>query len=477
MSDNIEIHIYGAHSLLKGDYPKDVAKGITSYQVQGFQFSKAFRKGVWDGRKHLLNTRTGAFPTGLVRMVKEAIEGTGLVVDVVDHRNPPTPTKAGFDLIGVKFDYPYDYQLDACKKMVEAKQGIVKMATNAGKTAVSAAVTQYLGLPTLFVVSSVELLYQGQKRFLEYLGLTEKEIGIIGDGIWQPGTFVTIAMLPTLEARISTSECIDFLKSIEVLFFDEMHHLGSDGWFTVSTLCNAYWRFGLSGTPCRTDGADLRLVAAVGEQIVDVSNKLLVERGVSAQATIFWDKITEPVLKKKLPYPTVYKQGVVENAQLLNKVVDWVRVFRDAGLSTLVLCEDISHGILIDDALWTDIVPMVPHQFIHGEEDTDTRRTALENFANRKLPVLISSRILDEGVDVPTIDALILAGSRKSKIRTLQRLGRGLRGKKLIVVEFANFCHRYLLKHSLERMSQYKEENCFSIRESGPNLSLIQNLK
>lgn len=474
------IDIYGAHSQLRGVYPKDLVKRVTSYPVQGAQFSKAFKKGRWDGRKHLFKPRTGAFPTGLVPTVKEALESAQYPVEVNDHREVPVPSESGFDLQGVTFDYPYDYQLDACKTMVREKQGIVKIATGGGKTELACAVTKYLGLPTLFVVSTRELMYQGQKRFIKRLGLTESEVGIVGDGKWEPGSLITIAMLPTLEARMDTPQCQELVKGTAVLFIDECHHMGSESWYTLSTLCPAYYRFGLSGTPLdRTDGANLRLIAATGEVIVNLGNKFLVDRGITARAQIIFDKVTEPVLKKGVRYQTAYKQGVTENPQLLEKVVKWAKTFREAGLNTLVLCEEIVHGKLIDESLWTHEVlegSFIPHQFIYGDEDSQTRQLALEQFANGDLPVLIASTILDEGVDVPTIDALILAGSRKSRIRTMQRLGRGLRGDKLIVVEFANFCNKYLLEHSYQRLQDYKSEECFPIHYSGPDLELVRKL-
>ena len=74
------------------------------------------------------------------------------------------------------------------------------------------------------------------------------------------------------------------------------------------------------------------------------------------------------------------------------------------------------------------------------------------------------------------IDALILAGSRKSKIKTLQRLGRGLRGDRLLVVEFANFTHKYLLEHAYQRLQDYKDEECFPIHYSIPDLNLVRKL-
>src|SRR5690606_25540668 len=265
----------------------------------------------------------------------------------------------------VKMEGKYDYQLEAAKTAVAKKQGILRIATNGGKTEIACAITKYLGLPTLFMVTTRELLYQARERFMKRLGVTEAEVGIVGDGHWQPGSWVTVATVDTLESRFERQECQDLLKSTEVLFVDECHHAGSETWYDVCTACPANYRYGLSGTPMdRTDGANLRLLAAIGPIIVDIPNKFLVDRGISAKTHINFSKVTAPVLPKKLAYASAYKQGVVANPNALSLIVDWTKAFHEAGLSTLILCEQIEHGKIIDSALWTATGGIfIPHLF------------------------------------------------------------------------------------------------------------------
>ncbi len=476
----MKIVIHGPVCELEGLDPKSDLyshlRTLTSYPVKGAEFSDAFQKGVWDGRKHLMG-RSGTFPTGLLPLVTAALQSLSVPFDVEDLRDRLEPQGGTFDLKGVSFEYPYDYQLDAAKTMVEKKQGIVRIATNGGKTEIACAVTQYIKQPTVFIVTTRELLYQAQARFLKRLDATPEQVGLIGDGHWAPGSWVTVATLDTLSSRIKTRQCQEFLASQRVLFFDECHHLGSETWYDVSLLIPATYRFGLSGTPLdRSDGADMKLVAATGDVIVDIPNKFLVDRGVSARAHIIFDSITQPALGR-MAYPAAYKKGIVENEHFHARVVEWVKVLTTAGLQTLVLTEEIKHGQQLDSLLWTDTGDMfIPHQYINGEESTDTRQEALKAFADGSLPVLIASTILDEGVDVPTIDALVVAGSRKSRIKTMQRLGRGLRGKKLILIEFSHYTQQYLLKHSLERYQDYKQEECFPLYSSGPDVDLVKRL-
>ena len=111
----------------------------------------------------------------------------------------------------------------------------------------------------------------------------------------------------------------------------------------------------------------------------------------------------------------------------------------------------------------------LPHQFICGEESTEVREKALVDFREGKIKVLIATSILDEGVDIPNIDVLVLAGGGKSSIATLQRVGRGLRKggtvDRLYIVDTIDFQQHHLLKHSMQRLEDYKAEECFEIEE------------
>ena len=77
--------------------------------------------------------------------------------------------------------------------------------------------------------------------------------------------------------------------------------------------------------------------------------------------------------------------------------------------------------------------------------------------------VYIATPIFDEGIDVPAIDVVVLAGAGKSHIKLLQRIGRGLRKKEgedntLVIHDFIDDTNKYLFKHSKARVAVYKDE-------------------
>jgi len=262
-------------------------------------------------------------------------------------------------------------------------------------TFIAIAYIKYLGLPTMYMVSTKELIYQARKSFKELMGLGDKEIGVIGDGVWEPGTLVTIVSPDTLVSRRKEKYCKEFLESVDVMFADECHNAGSDTWHSVMMSCPAFYRFAMSGTPVdRTDGANMRLIGTTGEIVFEITNAQLVDLFVIPKADIIFDAVTEPLLPTRLPYQTVYKEGTSQNAQQHEKVLEWVKVLTDLGLSTLVLVEEIAHGKRIDDDLWTKVDGrFIPHQFISGKETGEVRAKAIEDFSNREVPVLVSSSL------------------------------------------------------------------------------------
>jgi superfamily II DNA or RNA helicase len=472
--ESCTIVVEGADARIQGLVPWSVVIDATSYFSPGHQFSPRFRMGQWDGRIKLFRQSKRTFPAGLISDVKEALEYNDIRVQVDDQRQMPAlpaVTKDwgdGLVLDGVSFDYPYDFQPEVAEAMLKAQRGIVAVATNGGKTEIACLVTAALRLPTLFMVPGKDLLHQTRARFMKRLKLNERSVGVIGDEKWEPGEWITIGTAQTLVNSLKKKRGVEFLNRVQLVFADECHHVGSDSWWQVLRACNAFFRFGLSGTPLkRTDGADLRLIGATGPVVAEIRNKELIERGISSEVEIRFVRITKPSIPQGTPYPDAYKIGIVENPYRTRRLCKIIEELVDQGLCALVLVKEIPHGVTLSNSL-LKYCKFVPNQFVCGKESSQVRQDALTSFKKRDLKVLIATSIFDEGIDMPNIDVLVLAGGGKSSIKTLQRIGRGIRTggvtNKLIVIDTADFQDKqYLLEHSLQRMQDYKGEDCFEI--------------
>jgi superfamily II DNA or RNA helicase len=224
-------------------------------------------------------------------------------------------------------------------------------------------------------------------------------------------------------------------------------------------LDRAYYRYGLSATPWRSDRSDLMIEAALGEKLCVVSSTDLIEKRylVPPKITMYEVLPTRKQLPRK--YATVYKSEVVEHIERNRIIAEVAEHMSGKGKTVLILVNQVKHGKNLEAAIENAT-------FIHGKDSSAVRNEALERLRERSDRVLIATTLADEGLDLPSLDVLILAGAGKSETRALQRVGRVLRpykGKKqAIVVDFYDQT-LYLEEHSKHRFEIYQTEPAFEV--------------
>ena len=102
---------------------------LLAFDVDGSEHTDAYQLGIWNGRKTFLRP-DDTFEAGFIDMIRRVLRERGIPVSVLDYR-PKIEVSAGdFSLIGIT---PYDYQVDAALKFLEAMCGVIKLATGGGK--------------------------------------------------------------------------------------------------------------------------------------------------------------------------------------------------------------------------------------------------------------------------------------------------------------------------------------------------------
>jgi len=420
-----------------------------------FADDRAHWSGYGDGKRHMYSRITHAFPTGYVPQVRAACAARGFPFEREDRRVRPCEPDWSVDLGWLR-----DYQLEAVKRAVECGRGILHHPTGSGKSEVMIGLVQLLPCRWLLVAHRAGLTVQVAERYALRTGQAAQ---MVGDGQPIPdevrerlvcATFQTIAAAMRRPADLDRVKW--FLRQFEGILVDESHTLPSATYWRASMACKeAYYRIGVSGTPlARGDRRSTLAVASLGPVIHRILPEQLIKAGVLTRPSIRMIAV-----QHRTDRPTW--QGVY-GEEVVRSVARNALVAREAARAPrpcLVFVGQIRHGELLLARLLKEGVRA---EFVWGEDDTDARRDALRRLEAGELDVLVTSVIMQEGVDVPGLRAVIVATGGKSIIAALQRIGRGMRvapGKDSFqVVDFDDRGHRWLEKHSKARRRAYERE-------------------
>jgi len=459
-------------------------RDLLRVEIKGIKHSMNYRalaaKG-WDGKKALYNHRTRTFGIGFLPLIQRYF---GKELTLIEKRKPVTypfkmPVLAGVEL--------RDYQKEAVFSVFENYNGLIEVATNGGKTMCMSGICRCLHTENvLILVHTQELFDQVRASVANFTG---EPVGVIMANDVFVHTRIVIGMVQTVAKRIGTMKEVDeFIDKVNVVMVDEAHHAGSATYRRILRKTFATYRIGFSGTipDIKTmDGMQVR--EYLGDVLINVKNKELIERGISAKPVmrmlLFRHDIDYDMLKERvraqLPMDSsvammtpwqinrmvvqeVYRAAVEEyivnnvlrNAQIVSVAVD---VHPDRGI--LITLDRIDHGNILYAALKEKLGDQVAFMW----SDSVSRSGELAAFKDGRIRVLIVTSLGDEGLDISRVGCLILASGKKSRRQILQRIGRGLRRKDddntVYVYDFYDVDGgNHLEKHSKNRVAIYRAE-------------------
>lgn len=195
-------------------YEKSLMR-YTGIRVDGFQFTREYKAGVWDGYTHLYDKKTHMLPTGLWQQLdehsKEFQRSHGdFTYEYLDERGEEFIDEDDFpeEIKVVKGDQELtlrDYQYGSVKESILNRNGIVKLSTNAGKTLTSVGIINTL-LPYMeeseriaYIVPSKNIFEQAIETMVEQYG--KKDVGYIGDGKSKISK-INVIMMQSLYAKL-----------------------------------------------------------------------------------------------------------------------------------------------------------------------------------------------------------------------------------------------------------------------------------
>ena len=393
----------------------------------------------WDERG--LVARTPAFRYADLRRALRDADST-----VADHVLPEET---------LSLSHSYDlrpYQRDAITAWRErGDRGVVELPTGAGKTVLAVDAIATLGVPTLIVVPTIDLLTQWRRELETEFDV---EVGQFGGGE-QTQAPITVSTYDSAYLRAE-----DVGGAFGLVVFDEVHHLGGEGYRDVARLLAAPARLGLTATFERPDGAHEVVAELVGPVVYDRSvddlagdhladyelRRIEVDLS-SAERTAYeaaqgtfvdYLKTSGLSLTSGSDYQELVKRSGTDprarEALLAKQEAREIMMNADAKVEALArLLDRHRDDRVIVFTAHTDLVYRLSERFllpaITGETGASERRSILDRFRRGDYTRVVTANVLDEGVDVPDASvAVVLSGSGSEREFT-QRLGRILRPK------------------------------------------------
>ncbi|AUV81896.1 DNA repair helicase [Salinigranum rubrum] len=374
--------------------------------------------------------------------------------DVLDSRDDAYDDRVGsWPALSLSTTYDLrEYQRDALDAWQRAnRRGVVELPTGAGKTVVAIAAMVSLDRPTLVVVPTIDLLEQWRR---ELEAEFDVEVGQFGGGE-QRQESVTVSTYDSAYLRAD-----DVGDQFGLVVFDEVHHLGGEGYQDIARLLAAPARLGLTATFERPDGAHRAIEELVGPRVYaldvdDLAGEHLadydikrIEVALSDEERRRYDAAQETFVDYLRTSNLDMRSGAdyqklvmrsgndprAREALLAKQRARRVMMNADAKVDSLasILDRHRDDRVIVFTA-HTDLVYRLSERFllpaVTNETGAAERRQILERFREGTYSRVVTANVLDEGVDVPDANvAVVLSGSGSEREFT-QRLGRILRPK------------------------------------------------
>lgn len=395
------------------------------FRVPNFMHMPQYRAGFWDGYIKLYNYKNRQIYAGLYKKVVAYLEA-----NEIEYESTVDDTSANFSEIEAKqfielLKLPYtvrDYQLKAFIDSIRSQRLVNLMPTGSGKSLTIYMLARYYNLKTLIVVPTINLVHQLSNDFVEYgykgsihkifSGETKDSPEQITVSTWQ-----SIYKMPA-----------SYFNQFKVVIIDECHQVKADSLVKIlekMTKCPV--RFGFTGT---LDGSLTNEMVLNG--LLGPINK------VTTSAELIEAKHLSPFQIKCIVLK--YREEECKSMRDLTyqEEVEWIvtntrrnEFIKKLTLSlkgnTLVLFQFVEkHGLILHELIKssTDRPVHLIYGGVAGEEREDIRKIV----STQSNAIIIgSNQTVSTGINIPTLSNIIFTSPTKSRIRTLQSIGRVLR--------------------------------------------------
>ena len=454
----------------------DVRKALVNafkYDVPYARYLPAVRLGRWDGKVSYFQLG-GSTYTNLLPEIMPILERYNYDIELDDQREYSTVfefaqvTEQTFAHKTWPKGHPAegqpillrDYQVEIVNNFLTNPQCIQEVATGAGKTimtaALSASVESYGR--SIVIVPNKSLVTQTEKDYLN-LGL---DVGVYFGDRKEHGRTHTICtwqslnvLLKNTKAGVGEATIQDFIEDVVCVMVDEVHMAKADALKTLltSVMARVPIRWGLTGTVPKEKFESQALLVSLGPVISKLSANELQQQGVLAQCHVnivqLQDHVEYSDYQSELKY-------LLEESGRLDAMAELIRHVNETG-NTLVLIDRTECGRQLVARLGDKSV------FVSGATKGTKRQEEYDEVADSVDKIIVATYgVAAVGINIPRIFNLVLVEPGKSFVRVIQSIGRGIRKAEdkdhVQIWDITSTC-KFAKRHLTKRKQFYKEAN------------------
>ena len=351
-----------------------------------------------------------------------------------------------------------DYQVQVINEFLKNPQSIQEVATGAGKTIMTAALSKSVESygRSIVIVPNKSLVSQTEEDYVN-MGL---DVGVyFGDRkeYFKQHTICTWQSLNVLmkntKSGVADVTIQDFIEDVVCVMVDEVHMAKADALKTLLTgiMARVPIRWGLTGTVPKEPFEFQALKCSLGPVINQLSASELQDRGVLAQCHV---NIVQLVDHAEFSNYQSELKFLLEEPDRLSAIASLVAHVNDTG-NTLVLVDRVAAGHALIERLGDQAV------FVSGATKAGARQDEYDEIATSTGKIIVATYgVAAVGINIPRIFNLVLIEPGKSFVRVIQSIGRGIRkaeDKDFVQVwDITSRC-KFSKRHLTERKKYYKE--------------------
>jgi len=454
----------------------DVRKKLVNtfkYENPAARYLPAVRLGRWDGKVAYFQLG-GSTYVNLLPEVVPILEHYGYDIELDDQRDysiqfefspfeehsfshktwPPGHPAAGEPVM------LRDYQIEIINNFLENPQCIQEVATGAGKTLMTAAMSASIEPygRSLVIVPNKSLVTQTEKDYVN-LGL---DVGVYFGDRKDLGKKHTICtwqslnnLMKTTQSGLANFTIHDFIEDVCCVIVDEVHMAKADALKTLlaGVLSRVPIRWGLTGTVPKEKFESQALLVSLGPVVSRLAASELQDRGVLANCHVNIVQLVDHVEYKDYQSELKY---LLEESGRLDTMAALVTRVNETG-NTLVLVDRTECGRQLVERLGDRAV------FVSGATKGTKRQAEYDAVADATDKIIVATYgVAAVGINIPRIFNLVLVEPGKSFVRVIQSIGRGIRKAEdkdhVEIWDITSTC-KFAKRHLTKRKQFYREAN------------------